>query len=205
MPSCTPPGSDLHGGPDLVDFCGRTGFPGFSRPLPFGSTASAWSPCSEYHGVQHWPVVFGQVGCCAALITPQFTLFIAATYTPFVAHAGENALNKEFLAAIWIVALIGVVPEARYPGKFEAPHYHALPGIRLSGLFAYDAVFQLAACIHDRFDCCWSILYSVGVIFHLWDRLRFQNAIWHAFVFGAAAFQFFAVFNSVSAAAAAIG
>jgi len=26
------------------------------------------------------------------------------------------------------------------------------------------------------------VLYSVGVIFHLWDRLRFQNAIWHAFV-----------------------
>ena len=25
-------------------------------------------------------------------------------------------------------------------------------------------------------------LYSVGVIFHLWERLPFQNAIWHLFV-----------------------
>ena len=26
------------------------------------------------------------------------------------------------------------------------------------------------------------VLYSLGVIFHAWQRLRFQNAIWHSFV-----------------------
>jgi hemolysin III len=41
------------------------------------------------------------------------------------------------------------------------------------------------------------LVYSGGVIFHLWDRLRFQNAIWHAFVVVAAALQYVAVFNSV--------
>ena len=25
-------------------------------------------------------------------------------------------------------------------------------------------------------------LYSVGVLFHVWDGLRFKNAIWHGFV-----------------------
>jgi channel protein (hemolysin III family) len=46
------------------------------------------------------------------------------------------------------------------------------------------------------------ILYSAGVVFHLWDQLRFQNAIWHAFVVAAAAFQYAAVFSSVLAATA---
>ena len=31
------------------------------------------------------------------------------------------------------------------------------------------------------------LIYSVGVIFHVWERLRFQNAIWHGFVVTAAA------------------
>jgi hemolysin III len=25
-------------------------------------------------------------------------------------------------------------------------------------------------------------LYTLGVIFHLWERLPYQNAIWHGFV-----------------------
>ena len=36
-------------------------------------------------------------------------------------------------------------------------------------------------------------LYSVGVLFHIWERLPFQNAIWHAFVLAAAICHFGAV------------
>ena len=38
------------------------------------------------------------------------------------------------------------------------------------------------------------VLYSAGVLFHLWERLRFHNALWHAFVL-AAACHFCAVFE----------
>ena len=37
------------------------------------------------------------------------------------------------------------------------------------------------------------IFYSAGVAFHLWERLRFQNAIWHAFVVIAACCHYAAV------------
>jgi hemolysin III len=39
------------------------------------------------------------------------------------------------------------------------------------------------------------LLYSTGVIFHLWERLRFQNAIWHAFVLVAAGCHYAAVLD----------
>jgi lipid kinase YegS len=32
------------------------------------------------------------------------------------------------------------------------------------------------------------VLYTFGVVFHAWQRLRFQNAIWHGFVLGGAAY-----------------
>jgi hemolysin III len=42
-------------------------------------------------------------------------------------------------------------------------------------------------------------LYSFGVIFHTWRRLRFQNAIWHCFVLLGAACHYIAVADLVLA------
>jgi hemolysin III len=42
------------------------------------------------------------------------------------------------------------------------------------------------------------VLYSAGVVFHGWRRLRFQNAIWHGFVLAAAACHYAAVVTSLA-------
>ncbi|HWA43543.1 MAG TPA: hemolysin III family protein, partial [Hypericibacter adhaerens] len=42
------------------------------------------------------------------------------------------------------------------------------------------------------------LLYSLGVTFHLWRSLRFQNAIWHALVLGAAVCHYAAVVFNLS-------
>ena len=42
------------------------------------------------------------------------------------------------------------------------------------------------------------VVYSAGTIFHLWERLRFQNAIWHAFVLTAASIHFVAVWYATT-------
>jgi hemolysin III len=41
-------------------------------------------------------------------------------------------------------------------------------------------------------------LYTIGLVFHLWERLPFQTVIWHAFVVAAAAVHFAAVVVSVA-------
>jgi hemolysin III len=42
-------------------------------------------------------------------------------------------------------------------------------------------------------------LYSLGIIFHAWRRLRFQNVIWHCFVLLGAACHYTAVLALVLA------
>jgi hemolysin III len=37
------------------------------------------------------------------------------------------------------------------------------------------------------------VLYSLGTLFHVWQRLRFQKAIWHGFVLLAAGCHYSAV------------
>jgi hemolysin III len=44
------------------------------------------------------------------------------------------------------------------------------------------------------------LLYSTGVIFHFWESLRFQNAIWHLFVVLAAACHYTAVIEYLATA-----
>src|SRR5680860_1037437 len=41
------------------------------------------------------------------------------------------------------------------------------------------------------------VLYTVGVVFHLWNRLPYQNAIWHGFVLSAASCHYAAVIGVV--------
>ena len=44
------------------------------------------------------------------------------------------------------------------------------------------------------------VLYTIGIVFHLWERLPFQNAIWHAFVLAAAGIHYAAVAASIAVA-----
>jgi hemolysin III len=39
------------------------------------------------------------------------------------------------------------------------------------------------------------LLYTLGVVFHAWRNLRFQNAIWHGFVLAAAVCHYGAVID----------
>ncbi|HHY48947.1 MAG TPA: hemolysin III family protein, partial [Alphaproteobacteria bacterium] len=39
------------------------------------------------------------------------------------------------------------------------------------------------------------VAYSGGIVFHLWDRLKFQNVLWHAFVVTGASLHLFATLD----------
>jgi len=45
-----------------------------------------------------------------------------------------------------------------------------------------------------------SVTYIAGVVFHLWERLPYQNAIWHWMVLAAAILHYSAILNEVVAA-----
>jgi hemolysin III len=151
-----------------------------------------------------WPV------CTTKLVLRRFDhsmiyLFIAATYTPFIAQAEPSTFTKAILTAVWVVAGVGVILKLVFPGRLERLGVLLCVAMGWSGLLVYDAVFSPLPPSTVGLIVGGGILYSGGIIFHLWERLRFQNAVWHAFVITAAVFQFIAVFNSVSTAASTGG
>ena len=121
-------------------------------------------------------------------------LLIAATYTPFMAQVKNGPVASAVLAIMWTVAAAGIVLKLTLPGRFDRLSIVLYLLLGWSGVMMYDVIAALPA------STLWllgagGLLYTFGVIFHLWSSLRFQNAIWHAFVVSAAACHYSAVLD----------
>lgn len=121
-------------------------------------------------------------------------LLIAGTYTPFMVQLRAWWL----LAAVWVVAIVGVALKLLRVGRGD------MLSIALYLALGWSGVSVLGSLIRDFSPgTLWLILagglvYTTGVIFHIWERLPFQNAVWHGFVLAGAALHYAAVWSAVA-------
>jgi hemolysin III len=126
-------------------------------------------------------------------------ILIAATYTPVFAQLQDRVFAMSLLAGVWSVAAVGIVLKLFFPGRFDRVSVGLYLAMGWSGLIAYDAGISSLPQLALWFIVAGGLLYSFGIIFHAWRRLRFQNAIWHSFVLLGAACHYTAVLDLVLA------
>lgn len=120
-------------------------------------------------------------------------LMIAATYTPFAANRLSAGTGAVMLAAIWLCATIGVILKMAFPRRFERlsiAFYLAMGWMILAvskPLSAQLATTDLWLLVAG------GIVYSVGVVFFLAERLPFHKPVWHGFVLAAVMLHFAAI------------
>ncbi len=124
-------------------------------------------------------------------------LLIAATYTPFILELKNSLFALALLIGVWCVAIFGIVLKLVYPGRFDRVAVGVYLAMGWSGMMLYDAVVKALPSMALWFVVAGGALYTFGVIFHAWRRLRFQNAIWHGFVLAGAACHYTAVLDLV--------
>jgi hemolysin III len=124
-------------------------------------------------------------------------VLIAATYTPFIMEVKESLLAIALLIGVWCAAIAGIVLKLRYPGRFDRVSVGLYLAMGWSGMMLYDAVVVALPALALGFIVAGGVLYTFGVVFHAWQRLRFQNAIWHGFVLSGAACHYTAVLDIV--------
>ena len=122
-------------------------------------------------------------------------LLIAGTYTPFLMRINGGVVSPGLLAGIWTIAGIGIAIKLMLPGRFDRLAIVLYLALGWSGIVFYDRVFAVLPSSTIWWLAAGGLLYTIGVIFHVWERLRFQNAIWHAFVLTAAACHYGAVMD----------
>jgi hemolysin III len=125
-------------------------------------------------------------------------LMIAGTYTPLVALVGSGSRAYGLLAVIWAVALIGIAVKLFLPGRFDRLSIVLYLMLGWSGLFAYESVIASLQPTALWLLALGGALYSIGVVFHIWRTLPFQNAIWHGFVLVATACHYGTIWASLN-------
>ena len=126
---------------------------------------------------------------------------IAGTYTPFTILGLQGGWSAGLTVAIWSVAAIGIALKLWRPRRIEAISVALYLGLGWIGLVALQPFVAALGTSTLSLLAAGGILYSVGVIFLLWRRLPYHNAIWHGFVLVAAACQWVAVLEGVVRAA----
>src|SRR5256885_12404155 len=114
-------------------------------------------------------------------------VLIAATYTPFIMEIRDSVFAIALLIGVWCLAIVGIVLKLALPGRFDRLSVGLYLAMGWSGFMLYDAVVKALPTMALAFLIAGGVFYSLGVIFHAWRRLRFQNVIWHCFVLSGAA------------------
>lgn len=121
-------------------------------------------------------------------------LMIAGSYTPFCLITLRHWWGWEILAAIWCVALVGMLQELHIRSKARTS------SMVIYGLMGWGMAFAIEPLIAElgTTGFMWllagGILYSIGVIFFLLDeRFPYFHGIWHLFVIAGSSVHYLTV------------
>lgn len=122
---------------------------------------------------------------------------IAGTYTPFTMLGLTGYWSWGLTALVWSLALLGIAAKLlnwSWPERLWIPLYLAI------GWLFVVAVDPLSEVLPEEtlaLIAIGGVVYTTGVVFHLWERLKFSTAVWHAFVLAGAATHYLAVMSLV--------
>lgn len=117
-------------------------------------------------------------------------LKIAGTYTPFALISGQGIA---LTALLWVAAAVGITLKAISPARFRWTGLALYLGMGWAGVVAGGDMLAAVPPGVAGLMLAGGLLYTVGVVFYLWESLPFQTAIWHVFVLAASMLFYAAV------------
>jgi hemolysin III len=124
-------------------------------------------------------------------------LMIAGTYTAFTMLMLKGDWALYLTAIVWFVALFGIFIKLLWPKRLEGVTTGLYIALGWVGIIALKPILTSLGVAALVLLAIGGALYTIGVIFHLWERLPYQNAIWHGFVVAAAGAHYGAVITAL--------
>jgi hemolysin III len=103
-------------------------------------------------------------------LLPPFT----CPYTPLIAQMKGETSTYGLLLGVWSVAVLGIVLKLALPGRFDRISIGLYMLLGWSGVMAYEPVVATLPSAALWLIAAGGLLYSAGVVFHLWEGLRFR-------------------------------
>lgn len=125
-------------------------------------------------------------------------VMIAGTYTPFSLVVIGGTWGLALLAAVWAVAALGVALKLFLPRRFERASILLYLAQGWAILVVVEPLVAALSTPALVLLVTGGLLYTLGVVFHLWRRLPYHNAIWHLMVLAAAGCHYAAILEAVA-------
>lgn len=123
-------------------------------------------------------------------------LLIAGTYTPLLSLLGGTA-GDIMLSVVWGGALVGVALKLLVPDRFGRLALLLYLGIGWSGIVVFNTLATVLPPATLWLLLAGGVAYTSGIVFHLWERLRYHNVLWHCFVVLGATLHLWAVLQAL--------
>jgi hemolysin III len=121
-------------------------------------------------------------------------LKIAATYTPFALISGHGLVVT---ATVWLAAGVGIALKVISPERFRWASLALYLGMGWAGIIGGGALLTALPVPVIVLMATGGALYTLGVVFYVWDRLPYHYTIWHVFVLAASLTFYAAVLTCV--------
>lgn len=121
-------------------------------------------------------------------------LLIAGSYTPVTLLVLGGGWGWSLFGVVWGLALSGIIFKAATHGRND--HWISTAVYILMGWLVVIAIRPLLASIEMSgflMLAAGGLSYTFGVVFFVWEKMRFNHAIWHLFVMGGSACHVIAV------------
>jgi hemolysin III len=120
-------------------------------------------------------------------------LMIAGTYTPLLTQLQDALTAWAMGIVVWAGAIAGITLKFALPRRFENGSVVIYLVLSWVAVLAIKPITDSLPVTASTLLLAGGALYSFGVVFYLWERLKYQRAIWHSFVMTAASCHFAAI------------
>jgi hemolysin III len=118
-------------------------------------------------------------------------LLIAGTYTPVLLIILNNALGWTLFFIMWSIALIGLLMKFCFWDRFPLVSLILYLAMAWTGAIAFKPLYHNLSTDGFLWLLMGGFFYTFGVIFFVWERLKYSHAIWHIFTLLGSTCHFF--------------
>jgi hemolysin III len=125
-------------------------------------------------------------------------LMIAGTYTPLITQLQDSTVAWMLGVTVWLGAIAGITLKLILPNRFDKLSIAVYLALGWVAVLAIGPLIDALPPTAMILLVVGGGLYTLGVVFHVWNSLKFQNAIWHLMVIAAAACHYAAIVRTMA-------
>ncbi|WP_304036930.1 PAQR family membrane homeostasis protein TrhA [Mesonia mobilis] len=125
-------------------------------------------------------------------------ILIAGTYTPFTLITLKGTLGYILFSIVWAVAVVGVILKLFYTGKFKLLSTIMYVAMGWIVIFAIKPLLENLPTNGIWLLFAGGFFYTLGAVLFMFDKLKFNHAIFHVFVLLGSISHFLAIYFYVN-------